>query len=83
MFTCKVEFDGYDWRNEISVQSPKTGRTIHLTSNGNWQRVSEEVVKFFRFLNDAYVKAKFGIGRQKTTYSLSKNALEELLSLAR
>jgi hypothetical protein len=77
---CEVTFDGWDWRNRVTIKSP-TGKTISLTAN--WaDTVSKEVQNLFTFLNDAWVSAKFGVGVQKTHFELSLGAMQELLSLS-
>ena len=77
---CKITFDGYDWRNLITVTSP-SGRTISLTAYWG-EKVSEETKEFFSELNWAWQEAKYGIGVQRIEKKLSKNIMNECLLLS-
>ena len=38
----RVSFDGADWRNLFTMQSP-TGRVVTLHCNGKWSKMSKEL----------------------------------------
>ena len=40
--TCRVRFDGNDWKNVLSIQSP-TGRTVSFSCNGRWNDLGDEL----------------------------------------
>ena len=77
---CSVSFDGYDWRNLVTIKSP-TGRSISLTAN--WKdSISKELRNLFTFLNDAWQEARFGTGVQKTDFLLSPSAMKEAFDIS-
>jgi hypothetical protein len=39
----RVSFDGADWRNLFTMQSP-TGRSVTLDCNGKWDKMSGELL---------------------------------------
>ena len=55
--TCKVSFQGFSWRNILTVISP-TGTTIALHCNGRWKKFSPELEKLTDELQ--YGKIKWG-----------------------
>jgi hypothetical protein len=81
-FDCKVTFDGYDWRNVATIESPTTGKTIQVMTDYREDVRSAEVREFFAYMEGCWMKATFGLGTQRTTYRLSAAALRELLSIA-
>ena len=78
--TCDFTFDGYDWRNAITVKSP-SGKTIRLTANWG-PNVSNEVKGIFTHLNDAWSCALYGIGGQKCQLGITRSTMEQLLKLS-
>jgi len=77
---CSVTFDGYDWRNLVTIKSP-TGRSISL--NATWKdSISKELRNLFTFLNDAWTEARFGNGVQKTDFLLSTSAMQEAFDIS-
>lgn len=80
LINCKITFDGYDWRNLITITSP-TGKTISLRAYWG-PTISEETKEFFTELNNAWVVAKYGIGTQRLQKEISKNIMKECLLLS-
>lgn len=74
---CKITFDGYDWRNEVSIQSP-SGKTIYFNAV-NMENLSNEAQNLLRKWNGYWKSAKFGTGIQRFQESLSYEILEEFL----
>ncbi len=80
LVNCKITFDGYDWRNLVTITSP-SGKTISLTAYWG-EKVSEETKDFFTELNNAWIDAKYGRGTQKIEKEISKNIMNECLLLS-
>lgn len=77
---CKITFDGWDWRNLITVTSP-TGKTINMRAD--WHKtISEEVRECFTRWNDYWSTAKFGQGKQHFEEELSYEIMRELLRVS-
>ena len=58
---CRVTYDGYDWRNLVTVKSPK-GSSI--TFRATFAGISPELIELFRKWDYYYCDAKFGTGKQ-------------------
>ena len=75
-FKCRVKFEGYDWKNILSIKSP-TGNQINICCNGKWERMSPE----FRGLATKYMSSHFKHYKWGHWYeeTLSREIMEEAL----
>jgi hypothetical protein len=78
---CKVNFTGYDWKNDMSVTSP-TGKTIYFTTNGCWSTVSEELKAKFLEISDIWKFAKNGPGEYCGEFEFTYDEMRYMKSLA-
>ena len=44
---CQIQFEGWDWKNVVTVKST-TGKVISFSTNGNWHLMPEEFKKKMR-----------------------------------
>ena len=82
IYFCKVSYDGYDWRNKVTITSPKTNKTISLRAEWS-DSISKSIQNFFTFMDDAWLSAKFGLGIQHTEYAFFVEDLKELLEISK
>ena len=76
--TVKVSFDGYDYRNVITVTSP-TGRTVRVRCNGRWNEMSAELADFVARFNTS---ADAPTWRHTVETTMSFALMRELLAMS-
>ena len=80
---CKVDFDGFDWRNIYTVISP-TGKSIRFSPNGYWNILSSGLLKKFQEIDSDWKIGKHYVGLGEKRFNVVEftySELEEMLKL--
>jgi hypothetical protein len=73
---CRISFDGYDWRNKITIQSPSGKR---LSFQASWgAEVPEDLKELFTKWNNYWSSATFGSGEQHFDEELTYEMMEKI-----